>query len=79
MAVTACLVLLETLLLSRPWLMYRAMKPPLFFQVLLCPAWLAFSLLYARAASASPLGRLDKPILLFSLAPLLFALGLPGS
>ena len=79
MAVTACLVTMESVLIMRPWLMYKGMKPLLILQVLLCPAWLVFSLFYARAVSFRLLGRLDRLILFFSAVPLVFALILPAS
>lgn len=79
MAVTACLIMAESVFIMRPWLMHRGMKLLLFLQVLLCPAWLVFSLFYARKASFGHLGRLDRLILFFSVVPLIFALILPAS
>lgn len=76
---TFTLILLELVLIYYPASMQRGMKLLLLNQVLLCPAWLIFSMFYARPISFIFVSRLDKLLLAISVLPLLFALILPVS
>ncbi len=76
---TWLLVLLESLMLAFPVLAYKGMGAFLAIQVLLCPAWLLFSVSYARKGHFSQFGKLDKFFLVLSLLPLGFVVVLPVS
>lgn len=76
---TSTLIIAELVLIYYPAQMQNGMKLLLINQVILCPAWLIFSLFYARPVSAAFIGRIDKLLLAASAIPLVFALVLPAS
>lgn len=79
LAVTGALLLVESVLLARPELLPAGLKALLFCQVLLGPAWLLFSLGYARHIEPKSLGRMNAMLLLAALLPLVFVLAFPAT
>ena len=69
-AATWLFVLLESLILAFPVLAYKGLGFLLAVQILLCPAWLLFSVSYARKRHFTQFGRLDKLFLALSVLPL---------
>lgn len=78
-AVTGALLLVESVLLAHPEWLSAGLKALLICQVLLGPAWLLFSMGYARHIESKGLGRMNTMLLLVALLPLVFVLVFPAS
>lgn len=77
--ITGLLIVVETMLFYYPDRIHSYLKLLVILQVLVCPAWLVFTMLYARRPSFSELSGLDKLILALSAMPVIAALLLPAS